>query len=343
MLKYLIVFTIVTLSQPIYCHDLHLADSHGPISLMGDHMHKRGEIMFSYRLNKMEMNKLFNGTKSLSVDKVMKDPNSASNGKGTYMNSPVSMKMEMHMFGAMYAPKDFLTFMIMGSYINKEMSQRRMQMAGGGNFEVNSSGIGDTRFSGLLHLYENAYTKLHLGLGLSFPTGSVDVKDNTPISSSSRLGYSMQNGTGTFDPYFLINNVNSFGRVRIGEQIFFKTNLSGKNSKNYNYGNTFDASLWTSYRWLKNLSTAIKLNYNFEGKISGQDNEMNPRMSPAMDSKNKGHQKLNLGISLNLVNHLHFFQNNRFAIEGIFPLHSQFRGIQMKEDYKFVIGWQYGF
>ena len=61
-------------------------------------------------------------------------------------------------------------------------------------------------YSGLLHLYENAYTKLHLGLGLSLPTGSVDVKDNTPMSSSSRLGYSMQNGTGTFDPYFLINN-----------------------------------------------------------------------------------------------------------------------------------------
>ena len=123
MLKYLIVFTILTLSQPIYSHDLHLADSHGPISLMGDHMHKRGEIMFSYRLNKMEMNKLFNGTKSLSVDKVMKAPNSASNGKGTYMNSPVSMKMEMHMFGIMYAPSNKLTLMLMGNYQNKDMKK----------------------------------------------------------------------------------------------------------------------------------------------------------------------------------------------------------------------------
>ena len=54
--------------------------------------------------------------------------------------------------------------------------------------------------------------------------------------------------------------------------------------------------------------------------MKGQDNEMNPRMSPSMDSRNKGHQKLNLGVSVNLVNHLKFLKNNRFGIEGIFPL-----------------------
>ena len=31
-----------------------IADSHGPISIMGDHVHKN-EYMFSYRLMKMEM------------------------------------------------------------------------------------------------------------------------------------------------------------------------------------------------------------------------------------------------------------------------------------------------
>jgi len=251
--------------------------------------------------------------------------------------------MDMHMFGAMYAATDYLTFMIMGSYNYKEMTQKRMPMAGGGSFDVNSSGIGDTRFLGLLNLYENPNIKLHLGFGLSVPTGSIDERDNTPMSSSSRLGYSMQNGSGTFDPYFLINNVNSWGGLKIGEQLFFKTNLSGKNSKNYHHGNAFDAAIWTSYGWLKNLSTAIKLNYNFQGKFSGQDNEMNPRMSPAMDAKNKGHTKLNLGISMNLVNHTNFLKNNRLGVEVIFPLYSQYRGIQMKEDYKLIIGWQYGF
>ena len=42
-----------------------LSDSHGPISIMGDHIHKKNEFMFSYRLMKMEMNDILNGTKKL--------------------------------------------------------------------------------------------------------------------------------------------------------------------------------------------------------------------------------------------------------------------------------------
>ena len=49
----------------------------------------------------------------------MSAPNGASNGAGTYMNAPISMNMSMHMFGAMYAPNDFFTLMIMGSYHEK--------------------------------------------------------------------------------------------------------------------------------------------------------------------------------------------------------------------------------
>ena len=35
--------------------------------------------------------------------------------------------------------------MLMGSYNQKEMTQNRMQMAGGSLFDVNSSGFGDIR------------------------------------------------------------------------------------------------------------------------------------------------------------------------------------------------------
>ena len=37
------------------------------------------------------------------------------------------MKMDMHMFGAMYAPSDYLTLMVMGSFMNKEMTQKECQ------------------------------------------------------------------------------------------------------------------------------------------------------------------------------------------------------------------------
>jgi hypothetical protein len=182
-----------------------------------------------------------------------------------------------------------------------------------------------------------------MGLGLSLPTGSIDNRDVTPASSDVRLGYAMQNGSGTFDPFFFINNVNDFGRIKLGEQFFVKIPASGKNSKDYEYGNSFDATVWSSYRWIENFSTSIKINYNYQKKMEGSDDEMNPRMGPAMDSRNQGYQKLNLGFGVNFINYNNFLKNHRLGIEGIFPIFQRYRGMQMAENYKVVIGWQYSF
>ena len=32
----------------------------------------------------------------------------------------------------------------------------------------------------------------------------------------------MQNGSGTFDPFLVLNNVNNFGKIKIGEQFQIK-------------------------------------------------------------------------------------------------------------------------
>ncbi len=345
MFKSLVLIVVVLFSavSKLNSDELHIADSHGPISLMGDHMHKKGELMLSYRFGHMQMNNIMNGTKNLSIDEVTSSPNSASNGSGVYMNSPISMKMDMHMFGAMYAPLDQLTLMIMTSYLEKEMKQQRMRMAGSARFDVNSSGIGDTRVSGLIKLYNSISTKTHLGIGLSLPTGSIDKRDATPVSSNARLGYAMQNGSGSFDPFFFINNVNSIGRFKIGEQFIYKTSISGKNSNEYNYGDDYNATFWSSFRWVDNISTSVKINYNYREQMDGSDNEMNRRMSPSMDSRNQGHQKINLGLGVNLVNHNNFLKNHRLGIEGVIPLFQRYEGLQMKETFRLTIGWQYGF
>lgn len=38
------------LVTPAFAHGPTIAKDHAPIGVMGDHMHKQGEIMFSYRL-----------------------------------------------------------------------------------------------------------------------------------------------------------------------------------------------------------------------------------------------------------------------------------------------------
>ena len=338
----LIVLTIsITVLSFVNADEIHLADSHGPISIMGDHMHKKGEVMFSYRFGQMKMNDMANGTKKINTNLVMSSPNGASNNLGNYMNAPISMKMNMHMFGGMYAPLNNLTFMIMSSYQQKEMTQQRMPMTGGSRFKVNSSGIGDTRVSFLISLFDNDLVKTHFGTGLSLPTGSIDERGTTPASTNSRLGYSMQNGTGTYDFIFFLNNVNKIGKFRIGEQLLYKKAFSGNNSKNYRYGDVFELNMWSSFRWIENVSSSIKINYSYQKKMNGSDNEMNPRMSPAMDSYNKGHNKINIGFGVNLLNSSKIFKNHRIGIEGMFPIYQNLRGFQMQETFRLMVGWQY--
>ena len=72
--------------------------------------------MLSLRLSKMNMEGMLSGNNVISVNSVMSAPNGASDGSGTYMNSPISMKMNMFMFGVLYAPTDNLTLMAMSSF-----------------------------------------------------------------------------------------------------------------------------------------------------------------------------------------------------------------------------------
>ena len=340
MIILLIIIISINFSN-LSAHEKVFADSHGPISIMGDHVHKKNEYMFSYRLMKMEMRNLFQGNNKISKARTMSSPNGASNGSGTYMNAPDSMSMDMHMFGAMYAPSDHITLMLMGSYNNKEMTTQRMPMTGGKKFDVNSSGFGDVRFTFLSKIQDSKKWKNHIGMGISFPTGSINQRDVTPMSNDARLGYAMQNGTGTYDGFFLINNLNELGKFKVGEQLFFKLPFSGKNNYGYKYGKDIGLNLWVSYRFFQYLSTSLKINYQYRGEMGGSDNEMNKRMSTAMDGNNQGFNKVNLGLGVNFVNKNYYFKNNRVSLEIIAPLYRNYKGIQMADSFSFIVGWQY--
>ena len=67
---------------------------HGPIGIMGDHTHDQGEVMFSYRYMHMFMEGTRNGTTRIT--------NAQARALGAFPVVPESMRMEMHMFGAMY-------------------------------------------------------------------------------------------------------------------------------------------------------------------------------------------------------------------------------------------------
>ena len=109
-------------------HGGHLrADGHAPIGVMGEHVHKKGGWMLSYRYMHMDMGGSRVGTKDISpLTTVTTVPNRFA-GQGTPPQPGLLrivslwMTMDMHMFGAMYAPTNDLTVMAMANYTEKEM------------------------------------------------------------------------------------------------------------------------------------------------------------------------------------------------------------------------------
>lgn len=113
-------------------------DGHAPISIMGDHLHHKGGWMFTYRYMKMNMKNLQQNGDEISNMKAH---------MGGYMATPLEMNMDMHMLGAMYAPSNNVTLMIMTNYLTNNMDLQMLNMSTDMimPFSTSSSGFGDLK------------------------------------------------------------------------------------------------------------------------------------------------------------------------------------------------------
>jgi len=181
-------------------------DGHAPLSVMGDHVHGKNEIMLSYRYMEMNMEGILNESNESPLGEVLNQ----------YMISPTTMKMKMHMLGAMYAPSDILTLMVMSNYTTKEMNLvTRM----GNDFDTVSEGFGDTSISALFKLINQNKHRVHARVGVSLPTGSLTQSDDTPAVEDLRLAYPMQLGSGTVDPTLAVTYVGQVEKFSWGAQV----------------------------------------------------------------------------------------------------------------------------
>src|SRR3954468_22658502 len=162
------------------------------INVLGGHTHPQGQIMFGYQYMFMDMEGIKKGEREISVDEAMQE----------FPTVHTKMTMEMHMFDLMYAPIDRLTVMAMLPY--KRMGMHH-EMTGGTHFTQHADGIGDLEVMGLYTLLgdvKKGQNRLILDAGISFPTGSIDVRDHRmgdPTLPLVRLEYPMQLGSGTYD------------------------------------------------------------------------------------------------------------------------------------------------
>lgn len=302
-------------------------DGHAPISVMGDHYHKKGEFMLSYRYMPMWMDGNLQSSNDVSNEDIYED----------YMIAPQKMSMDMHMLGVMYAPSDQITLMIMGSYINNSMD---LKTGMGVDFLTESGGLGDLTISSLIKIMNRNKQSLHGNVGVSIPTGDIDQRDATPMADNAQLAYPMQLGSGTWDPSLGLTYLGQSDKFSWGAQSIYKVRI-GENSENYTLGNRFDVVGWGAIKLSKSFSLSTSLSYYDTQKIDGVDADLNPLMMPLFNTINSGRSQIDVGLGTNFLIPKGSFKNLRLAAEVKIPTFQEVNGIQMKNTLMATFGVQY--
>lgn len=306
-------------------------DGHAPISVMADHTHGKGELMFSYRYMDMDMEGLKRGTDDVPF----------SNALGEYMVTPTGMPMKMHMLGVMYAPSNKVTLLAMANYMSMEMDHvTRM----GGVFTTQSDGLGDVMVGALYKVFNASKQSFHAKLTASLPLGSIDQVDATPLSAPNEviLPYPMQIGSGTLDfetgGTYLWQSSNFSGGAQLN--LMFRT---GENSRDYRLGNKYSLNNWMAFKTTSWLSLSARVQGLIISEIVGTDPELNPLLVTTADTQNSGGTYVNGGVGFNLFVPRGSFKNVRFGFEIATPLYQDVNGVQLKMRESVTTGVQYSF
>lgn len=306
-------------------------DGHAPISIMGDHVHHKGEFMFSYRYMTMDMRQLRQGT----------DDASAAEAHTNYMVAPIDMTMNMHMLGAMYAPSDKITLMVMANYLENDMN---LQMRNGNIFATSTSGLGDVSVNALYSIFNKNRKSLHAQLGVTIPTGSIEEKNVIPISMGNQvqLPYPMQLGTGSFGANLGLTYLGQSDVFSWGHQITGMININD-NNQDYKFGNRYKLNNWIAGKMGDNLSVSVRIEGLIIDEIAGESALLTPMMVTTADTENSGGTYINSGFGLNYLITNGGMKGLRFATELTAPLYQDLNGIQLKQNYNLTFGLQYAF
>ncbi len=310
-------------------------DGHAPISVMGDHTHGKGGLMFSYRYMSMDMEDLIIGSDDASPSSIL-----IPNG-GSYIVTPINMPMDMHMLGLMYAPSNRITLTAMASYIAMDMDHIT---AIGGAFTTESSGFGDVKLGMLYKFFNKDRNQLHGNLSISLPTGAIDNADTTAASNGVDviLPYPMQIGSGTFDATLGVTYLKQYDAFSFGSQFNCLLRI-GENSNNYRLGNRYSLNNWLAIKARNWLSFSVRLEGLLVDEISGANPVLNPAMIITADTNNSGGTYINSGLGFNLYVSQGSFKDLRLGFEYASPVLQNVNGTQLKTNETITVGIQYAF
>ncbi len=333
--------------------DMMRADRHAPLGVVGGHMMMKGKWMLAYRYMRMEMEDNLIGTDSVSPEEIATTiPNRFFGMPGqppTLRVVPTEMTTQMHMFGAMYAPTDWLTLAGMIPYVDKSMDHVTFMGGAGttrlGTFTTESSGLGDVSLMGLFRAYDSGAHRIHLNAGLSFPTGSVDEEDQvlTPTGATPtlRLPYPMQLGSGTYDLMPGVTYRGRSGGIGWGAQ-YMATIRLGDNDEGYSLGDIHQVTGWGSYSWTPAVSVSLRATARTVDSIDGIDPKIVAPVQTA-DPSFQGGDRVDIGLGVNFSGQEGAWRGLRLGVEFGLPVYQDLNGPQLEGDWTLTAGVKYMF
>lgn len=299
-------------------------DSHAPISVMGDHIHKKGDKMVSFRHMVMNMSDIYHGRSKVSEDDYFNDTD--------YMMAPKDMVMKMNMFGFMYGISDKLTAMIMLNQIEESMTMVRKM--GRTETSVSRGRLADSSLGILYGLQNDDRKSFILKFSVLLPTGHHDLKRNGNL-----MGYPMQTGSGEIAYKYGANYTTFFNNSSLGVD-FNYFHFETENDEDYKPGNKSELKTWFAYQLDDSLSVSLLYAFNaldpYRGKSTGA-------MSSCKDIDAQHGTREFIQIGANKIINSGFFKNHRFAFEYGKPVNRNFKGYLLDITETYTLGWQLAF
>jgi hypothetical protein len=329
---------------------------HGPAGVMFDHMlGKSGDFMVGYRyMYGNQDGTMLHGSSSVNDMDIVN--NGCPNSNGCFLASS-GMAMHMHMLDLMYAPTDWLNLMLMPQFVDMNMSMRKLDGAPPATtpaeeaaiphhilHEHNTGGIGDTGIYALVKLFEVPGHHLHTALGISAPTGDVDIKfRDTHGLEGGFMHYDMQLGSGTWDFKPSITYTGQMDRWSWGAQISGTKRLENRNKSGFAFGDIFQSTAWGSYELLNWLSASVRGVYTVKGSVKGEFNGTFNKLGPMDYSTSYGGRYWDVGFGLNAFVPRGDLAGNRLSFEWLQPVDDDVNGYQLPREGALSATWSYAF
>lgn len=266
---------------------------------------------------------------------------------------PTSMNMRMHMVDVMYAASDRLTLMLMPQVMVMDMNLR--ELAGrppavpgvhehtgiGGH---SSGSLGDTVLAGLYQMGALGNGAVHLGMGLSIPTGRVDQELRRMFrSDGGRMHFDMQTGSGTWDLLPSVTWLGAFENVQLGAQFSAVHRLHEGNEAGYRLGDVLQASAWVGRAWSNGLGLSLRAVQAWRDDIAGDWRVFNARMGPMDYPHNQGGESLDAALGLSWTVPAGRLAGHSLALEWSQPVHEDLHGVQLRRRGTLSASWQLHF